>query len=161
MIFDWSKQQHIQWYDQHGKRNWKLILWSFLGWKCISRCSLFQKWNNQKYFFESININCNGWIGLKWDYAHQIDRAESDAKSSTAVESHLSLAKKWLKLFRYGKEIVWVFHQINVTCISLNDEIKTILKGKRCHIFQLTKSYQPVVQPNIKFAAYDINFKNY
>ena len=48
----------------------------------------------KKYFSESMNVNCNGWIGLKWDNAHQIDRAENDAKSSTAVGSHLSLAMK-------------------------------------------------------------------
>ena len=36
--------------------------------------------STQQYFTKTLNVNHNGWINLKWDYAHQVDQAENDAK---------------------------------------------------------------------------------
>ena len=99
-----------------------------------------------------MKINNSEWVGLKWDYAHQIDRAEHDSKKGTEVEHHLSLAQEMTKLFRYGKEYVRVFGQCNVTCVSLQDEIIAEVRQNN------VKGYEPVIQSNLKFAAHGFKF---
>ena len=93
---------------------------------------------------------------MKWDYAHQIDRAEHDSKNDTKVETHLSLAQEMTKLFRYGKEYVRVFGQARTTCISLQDEI--INEVREIDEKQNSTNHAPVIQSNLKFAAHGCKF---
>ena len=37
--------------------------------------------NTRQCCLENLNLKNSKWVKLKWDYAHQIDRAENDAKN--------------------------------------------------------------------------------
>ena len=112
--------------------------------------------NTRDYYSDTLNLDNSEWVGLKWDYAHQIDRAEHDSKNDTKVETHLSLAQEMTKLFRYGKEYVRVFGQARTTCISLQDEI--INEVREIDEKQNSTNHAPVIQSNLKFAAHGCKF---
>ena len=64
---------------------------------------------------------------LKWDYTHQIDLAEEDAREDCSIEPLLSLAQSVTKTFRYGKEYARLFSR-TVECISLTDFVQDLPK---------------------------------
>ena len=115
--------------------------------------------STRQCYKESLNLKESEWVNLKWDYAHQIDRAENDAKQFVQeVNENLNLAQEVTKLFRYGKEYVRVFGQAKEVCISLKDDIiQEVSREDKEELF-LNKVYQPVIMSNLKFAAYGCKF---
>ena len=118
--------------------------------------------NTQRYYAESLELDHNDWIRLQWDYSHLINKAEEDAISENpAVKSSLNLAQNITKYFRWGKEYSHIFATKDMDrCVSVAEIIE---EGDE--LFdegENSASYAPVLQSDLKFAAYGQKFiKNY
>lgn len=69
----------------------------------------------------------NKWVDLLWDYAHQVNLAEDDAKKDTEVEVHMDQAQELTKSFRWGKEYLRVLGRPDIMCVSLSGLLNELL----------------------------------
>ena len=74
--------------------------------------------NTRKFYADSLEIK-NEWVQLKWDYAHQVNLAEDDAKKKSDVETEMDKAQELTKVFRWGKEYLRVIGRPDIMCVSL------------------------------------------
>ena len=116
------------------------------------------------YYSKSLDVS-NEWVTLRWDYAHQVNLAEGDARvgknAPTTVEDTLDLAQNITKMFRYGKEYARTIFRPSEECVSLTDMTDSDNIEEGAHEEEEDeniRSFEPVIRSNLKFAAHGATF---